>query len=139
MLNKILIATDGSDHARKALEYASDIAAKYEATVYLIHVVSPLPSMPEVDVQKIQDIQQKIAKEIIEEAEREIKKKGVESYQSTILQGQPAQEIIEFARKNSVDMIVMGSHGAGSVETLLLGSVSHKVSHLADCTCVTVK
>jgi len=139
MLNKILVATDGSDHARKAIEYASDIAAKYEATVYLIHVVSPLPSMPEVDVQAIRDNQQKIAKEIIEEAEREIKNKGVETYQSTILQGQPAQEIIEFARKNSVDMIVMGSHGAGKMELLMLGSVSTKVCHLADCTCVTVK
>ena len=139
MLNKILIATDGSDHARKAIEYASDIAAKYEATVYLIHVVSPVHSLPEVDTQKIQDNQQKIAKEIIEEAEREIKKKGVETYQSTILQGNPAQEIIEFARKNSVDMIVMGSHGAGKMEMLMLGSVSNKVCHLADCTCVTVK
>ena len=139
MLNKILIATDGSDHARKAIEYASDIAAKYKATVYLIHVVPPVGSLPEVDVQKIQDNQQKIAKEIIEEAEREIKKKGFESYQSTILQGNPAQEIIEFARKNSVDMIVMGSHGAGKVEMLMLGSVSNKVCHLADCTCVTVK
>ena len=139
MLNKILVATDGSDHARKAIEYASDIAAKYEATVYLIHVVSPLPSMPEVDVQAIRDNQQKIAKEIIEEAEREIKNKGVETYQSTILQGQPAQEIIEFARKNSVDMIVMGSHGAGKMELLMLGTVSNKVCHLADCTCVTVK
>ena len=139
MLKKILIATDGSDHARKAIEYASDIAAKYKATVYLIHVTPPLGSWAEGDVEKIQDNQQKFANQIIEEAEREVKKKGVESYQSTILQGHPAGEIIEFARKNSVDMIVMGSHGAGKVEMLMLGSVSNKVCHLADCTCVTVK
>lgn len=56
-----------------------------------------------------------------------------------MLQGDPAQEIIEFSRKNSIDMIVIGSRGAGTVETLLLGSVSHKVCHLANCTCVTVK
>jgi nucleotide-binding universal stress UspA family protein len=139
MLKKILIPTDGSDHARKAIGHASDIATKYKATVYLIHVIPPLHSMAEVDVKKIQDNQQKIAKQIIEEAEREVKKKGVESYQSTILQGQPAREIIEFARKNSIDMIVMGSHGAGKVETFMLGSVSNKVCHLAECTCVTVK
>ena len=139
MLKKILLATDGSDHARKAIEYASDIAAKYKATVYLIHVVPPLHSVAEVDVKKIQDNQQKFANQIIEEAEREVKKKGVEGYQSTILQGEPAREIIEFARKNSVDMIVMGSHGAGKVETLMLGSVSNKVCHLTNCTCLTVK
>ena len=139
MLKKILIATDGSDHARKAIGHASDIAAKYKATVYLIHVVPPLHIVTEVDVKNIQDNQQKIAKQIIEEAEREVKKKGVESYQSTILQGQPAREILDFARENNVDMIVMGSHGAGKVEMLMLGSVSHKVCHLADCTCVTVK
>ncbi len=140
MLKKILVATDGSDHARKAIEFASDIALKYKAMVYLIHVVFPLPTMLEgYDVQKIEDSQHKVAKEIIEEAKGEIKKNGVESYQTTILQGNPAQEIINFARKNSVDMIVMGSHGAGKAEMLMLGSVSHKVCHLADCTCVTVK
>lgn len=139
MLKKILIATDGSDHARKAIGHASDIAAKYKASIYLIHVVPPLHIVAEVDVKKLQDNQQKIAKQIIEEAEREVKKKGVESYQSTILQGQPAREILDFARENNVDMIVMGSHGAGKVEMLMLGSVSNKVCHLADCTCVTVK
>lgn len=139
MLKKILIATDGSDHARKAIEYASDIAAKYKAAVYIIHVTPPLGSWAEGDVEKIKDNQQKFANQVIEEAEREVKKKGVESYQSTILQGHPAGEIIEFARKNSVDMIVMGSHGAGKVEMLMLGSVSNKVCHLAECTCVTVK
>jgi nucleotide-binding universal stress UspA family protein len=142
MITKILVATDGSDHARKAVEFASDIAAKYKATVYLIHVVTPLSSMPEIDgglLQQWEDTHEKLAKEIIEEAERVVKKKVVESYQATILQGHPAQEIIEFARKNSVDMIVMGSHGAGKLEMLMLGSVSNKVCHLANCNCVTVK
>ena len=139
MLKKILLATDGSDHARKAIGFASDIATKYKATVYLIHVVPILHSVPEVDIKKMQDIQQKYANQIIEEAERELKEKGVESYQSTILHGGPAREITEFARKNSVDMIAMGSHGAGKVEMLMLGSVSNKVCHLSDCTCVTVK
>ena len=139
MFKKILVPTDGSDHAIKAIGHASDIAAKYKAAVYIIHVTPPLGSWAEGDVEKIQDNQQKFANQVIEEAEREVKKKGVESYQSTILQGHPAGEIIEFARKNSVDMIVMGSHGAGKVEMLMLGSVSNKVCHLAECTCVTVK
>lgn len=140
MIKKILVPTDGSTHARKALEYASDFASKYQATVHLIHVIAPLHSVPEgyVDL-KIEEHQQRIAKEIIEKAEKEMKKKGVESYQSSILHGNPAREIIDFARDNNVDMIIMGSRGAGMIETLMLGSVSHRVCHLADCTCVTVK
>jgi len=140
MIKKILVPTDGSAHARKALEYASDFASKYQATVHLIHVIVPLHSVPEGYVDRqIEDHQQKVAEKIIEEAEKEMKKKDVESYQSTILQGNPAQEIIEFARDNNVDMIIMGSRGAGMFETFMLGSVSHSVCHLADCTCVTVK
>ncbi len=140
MLKKILVPTDGSNHAKKAIEFASDIALKYESTVYLIHVVFPLTSIAEGYVdQQIEDHQQKIAKEFIEGAEKEIKAKGVESYQSTILKGNPAREIIEFARENNVDMIIMGSRGAGEIEMLMLGSVSQRVCHLADCTCVTVK
>lgn len=98
--------------------------------------------MPEIDgglLQQWEDMHEEQAKKIIEKAERVVKKKGVERYQSAIVQGDPAQQIIEFARKNSVDMIVMGSHGAGKLEMLMLGSVSNKVCHLADSNCVTVK
>lgn len=141
MIKKILVPIDDSDHARKAVDFALDFALKYKATVYLIHVISPLPStIAEADVlQKMEDNQRQFAKEILEEAVRQVMKKGVGNFQSTMLYGDPAQGIIEFARRNGVDMIVMGSRGAGGVETLLLGSVSNKVCHMADCTCVTVK
>jgi nucleotide-binding universal stress UspA family protein len=140
MIKKILVPTDGSTHARKAVEFASEFALKYKATLHLIHVVSPLTSIAEGYVDRqIEDHQQKVAKEIIGKAEKEIKKKGIESYQSTIRKGNPAQEILEFASGNNVDMIIMGCRGAGMIETLMLGSVSQRVCHLADCTCVTVK
>lgn len=140
MIKRILVPTDGSDHARKAVEIASEIALKYKATLYLVHVVSPLPTMGGPDIRKqLEDEQQKFAKEILKKAEKEVKNKGVESFKSTTLQGYPAEEIIQFARKSSVDTIIMGSRGAGKLEGLLLGSVSHKVCHLAHCTCMTVK
>ena len=142
MIKKILVATDGSEDARKAVEFASDLATKYKATVYLIHVVTPLRSIPEIDgglLQQWEDLHEKQAQKIIDEAERVVKKRGVESYQAGIVQGVPAEQIIEFARKNSVDIIVMGSRGVGTLEMLMLGSVSTKVCHLADCSCVTVK
>ena len=140
MIEKIIVPTDGSDHARKAIEYASDIALKYKATIYVIHVISPIPSMGYPDLrQEVEQSQEQFAKQMLEEAVQQVKKKGVGSVQSTILHGNPAWGIIEFARETHADMIVMGSRGADSVETLLLGSVSHKVCHLAECTCVAVK
>jgi nucleotide-binding universal stress UspA family protein len=147
MIKKILVPIDGSDHARKAIEFASDIASKYNATLYFIHVVSETEFLEDVlDYGKLKRTEkpplrvylQKIGEELIREAETEAGEKGVEDIQSTVARGNPAQRIIEFAREKGVDMIVLGSRGAGSVKTLLLGSVSHKVCHLADCTCVTV-
>ncbi|NIO04809.1 MAG: universal stress protein [Proteobacteria bacterium] len=140
MIKKILVPIDGSDHSRKALEYASDIASKYKAIVHLLHVVAPLPSIPYEDViEEMREGQERFAKEILDEAVREIKKKGITNFQSTMLHGDPAHGIVDFAKRNDIDMILMGSRGAGGLESLLLGSVSQRVCHLADCTCVTVK
>jgi len=59
--------------------------------------------------------------------------------EAIIKRGQPARSIVEFAKDRGIDVIVMGSRGTGDMEGLLLGSVSHKVTSLAPCTCVTVK
>ncbi len=140
MIKKILVPIDGSDHSRKALQYASDIASKYKAIVYLLHVVAPLPSIPYEDiVEEMRESQERFAKKILGEAVRKIKKKGITNFQSTMLHGDPARGIVDFAKRNDIDMILMGSRGAGGLQSLLLGSVSHRVCHLADCTCVTVK
>jgi nucleotide-binding universal stress UspA family protein len=145
-MKRILVATDGSDHARKAIDLACDIASKNNATVYLVHVV-PLghltsqvgwPYAPR-EVGSFMDWLRREGERIIEQAEKEAEAKGVKTVQSYSLEGDPAREILQFAKKNDVDMVVLGSHGAGSAETLLLGSVSHKISHLSTCTCVTVK
>jgi nucleotide-binding universal stress UspA family protein len=53
--------------------------------------------------------------------------------------GDPASAIVSVATAEKPDMLVMGSRGLGDIQGLLMGSVSHKVSHLAPCTVVTVK
>ncbi|NIO04766.1 MAG: universal stress protein [Proteobacteria bacterium] len=142
MLKKILVPTDGSEHARKAVNYACELALKFHATVCLLHVV-PLPpalfheaafSIP--DLQKLQEEE---GKRIIEEAKRETKERGVKEVQSTLIQGNPASRIIEFARAEGIDLIVMGNRGLSGVKEFVLGSVSHRVSHLADCSVTIVK
>jgi nucleotide-binding universal stress UspA family protein len=148
MIKKILVATDGSDHAKKAIDYACDLTLKYDAEVYLLHVIykSGVPKnlLKVLEAHRIEKtpehaILKEIGDRIIEMAERECREKGLKNFQSSIIEGDPAQAIIEFAREKGVDMIIMGSRGLGNLEGVFLGSVSHKVCNLAHCTCLTVK
>jgi len=148
MVKKILVATDGSDHARRTIELASDMAVQDGAALYLLHVVSeteiPEEVLKYIRVEKFEEPPErvylhKVGEGIIAAAEKEARDKGVEEVQSTVVQGDPAEVIINFGREKGVDMIMLGSRGLGQVKGMLLGSVSNKVCHVADCTCVTVK
>lgn len=149
MIKKILVPTDGSDHARKAIEFASDIALKYKAKIYLLHVVTHEPKIPDsiTELMGAEHIHESpsyvhlqiVGGKILKLAESEVRTRGVEKVDSVVVEGDPAKNIIDFAREEGVDMIVIGSRGLGGIKDLFLGSVSHKVSHLAHCTCVTIK
>ena len=56
-----------------------------------------------------------------------------------MVEGDPAEVVLDLATKHKADMIVMGSRGLSDFKGLLLGSISHKVSAQAECTCITVK
>jgi len=78
-------------------------------------------------------------KVILDRAEQNARKGDVTDIKRVIGTGDPAQQIIECARREKADAIFLGSRGLGDLKGLLLGSVSHKVGQLAECTCVTVK
>ena len=176
MLNTILVAIDGSDHAKKALELAADLAGKYDARMVLLHVLlrdatavdvrnlvdaSELPEDMQADLDRLENIPletasisgayadvpvpvprnilEAVAARITEATRKAAADKGVDQISTVITAGDPAKRILETARAEKADMIVMGSRGFGDLRGLLLGSVSHKVSHLSECTCITVK
>jgi len=141
MTKKILVPIDGSDQARKAIDFAANLAKQNDATIHLLHVYK-LPIIPEgmgeyvisdrIELQALGD-------QIISVAQDEVRKKGGQHIEATVMEGDPAERIIAYAKDHDVDMIVMGSRGLGSFKGLLLGSVSNKVSHRADRTCVIVR
>ena len=146
MIRKILVPIDGSDQTQKVLDTACDVALKYNAPLYLVHVFSVAHltalsnrSHGEAALESLIDETEDAAVELVRKAERSAREKGVEIAQTYVTQGDPADEILEFAKRKRIDTIVIGSHGAGGVLAVPLGSVCDKVCHSCECACIIVK
>ena len=146
MIRKILVPIDGSAQMDKVLDRACDIARKYNALLYLVHVFSlahltALSSRThgEDALESLIDEADEAAVELVREAERSVRGKGVEIAQTYVTQGDPADEILKFARNKHIDTIVIGSHGTGGILAVPLGSVCDKVCHSCECACIIVK
>ena len=130
VLRKILIATDGSKAAEKAVDFGVQIAGLSGAKVYAVYVIDTTPyySIPldEVWSKEVYEQLETMGNEITSDVEKAAKAAGLEA-ESLVLKGDPAERIIKFAEEQSVDMIVVGSHGIGGFERLVIGSVSEKV------------
>ena len=148
MTKTILAATDGSDHAERAVEVATAIADIYDAKLVLVHVLPDVVNehLPE-HLEKVVEFERldvgealnAVGESIIHQAQEKARKQGVKDIEIVLTTGSPAKEILETAGRLNVDFIVMGSQARDDLEGLLMGSVSHKVSHLAKQTCITVK
>jgi nucleotide-binding universal stress UspA family protein len=139
---KLLVSIDGSDHALKAAKKAGRLVHEGGGEVILLsvaHDITPL-GVWEIGHREsiLQDLQAK-AQEAIDEAKKVLKEEGEEARASLIETGAPADEIIRVARKEAVDMIVMGSRGLTGLPHYLLGSVAHKVVTYAPCSVLVVK
>lgn len=150
MFSSILVAVDGSEHATRAVEAAGEIARKFGSAVTVAHAMPKAGSgrVPEELAQLVKlehievteaNIMRQVAEQIVSRAEDALAKLGVRPIKTTVLVGDPASTIVEAARAAKADLIVIGRRGLGSIGGALLGSVSLKVSHLADCACLTVK
>lgn len=85
------------------------------------------------------DVAEYLGRRYLADAEEVAKKQGVSGVQTMIERGEPADEIVRVAKHVEADAIVLGARGLSDLKSLLLGSVSHKVAHLAPCTCITVR
>ncbi len=76
---------------------------------------------------------------LLEQAGQSAKQAGVGEVEVKAGVGDPAEEVAAFARDRQADLIISGCRGFGKLKSLLLGSVSHKIAQLAECSCLTVK
>ena len=147
MINKLLIALDGSNHSLKAVDYASEIAAALKAKVIILYVVKAyelpegireyavLEHIPGTNM----EILKKVAGDLVSNTEKRAREKGVEDIVGEVEEGPVARTIIARALHHDVDMIVVGSRGLGNIEATLRGGVSHRVELLAKCPVLTVR
>ncbi len=150
MINKLLVAIDGSSHSLKAVDFASAIAACCKARVIILTVVK-VHQVKELSAElrtyaKLEDVSgvdldalKMIAGDLVADAEKRSRDKGVDDVVTKVREGPVARTIIECAQQDDVDMIVIGSRGFGNIESTLRGGVSHRVELLAKCHVLTVK
>lgn len=140
-LTRILCPTDFSDVSQRAEAYAVALARHYEATLHLLHVDPPLPLMAPygevpVDIRLFEEQRERAAADLAAARDR-ARASGVPA-DTSLRGGHPAREILDIARNQAVDMVVIGTHGRGGVEHLLLGSVAEKVLRKAPCPVLVV-
>ncbi len=129
LFRKILIATDGSEYTKNAVDYGIDIAKNSGAKLHAIYVVDtaafasiPMDAAWESMYELLRQEGDLAIKYVTERAEPE----GVE-VEGNLVEGHPADEIIKFSEKNEISLIVMGTLGKSGLDRFLLGSVAEKV------------
>jgi nucleotide-binding universal stress UspA family protein len=140
-LENVLVATDFSDVADAALAYGAALAAQFGARLHLLHVADNA-FMLNVGAAGYMTNVAVIQQEMEEDARVELKTRAerIEPPPATaVVSGSPpTAAIIEYARANDVDLIVVGTHGRGGMSRLLLGSVAERLVRMGPCPVLTV-
>lgn len=136
MMDKILVAYDGSEGSHTAFLYALDLAKKYHSSLYILSVVRVLEPPEEVETRDVLER----GREYYENLFTQLKQEAAEVALNTeVTFGHPAEQIIRWAEKNKVNLIVMGHQTKNTFGRWLLGSTPDKVVHHAPCTVTIVK
>jgi universal stress protein A len=137
-LKKILYPTDFSELSAAALNYASRLAAESGATLYVVHVdeqfhLNAAMGEPCYLYASQRDVDIKNALEKIVPTVAGVK------CEHHCLDGAPVEELLQFAKREDVDLIVLGSHGRTGLSRLLMGSIAEGITRRAECPVLVVK
>jgi len=148
--NNILFCTDFSEDAAIAFNHALDMAKRYDARLFILHVPHSLHTYTRhiVDEHVPEDASSKevfFDEELAERAEKALRESCAEklgefkNYEFVVKYGAPDIEIIRFAKKNDIDVIVMGALGKSEVHRLEHGSTVANVSKYAHCHVIAIR
>jgi len=142
-INKVLVPIDFSDYSKSALKYAVNFAKSFNAEILLIYVVEPIIYPPDFSMGQIAmptintDWDNRAKEELDKLAKNEITNNG--NVKTIIKTGKPFAEIIETAKEEDIDLIIIATHGHSGVEYILFGSTAEKVVRKAPCPVLTLR
>jgi nucleotide-binding universal stress UspA family protein len=136
-MKKLLVPVDFSERALAAVEHAAALAKRLDAKILLLHVVPPLSEWERraMDLRLIggsAEIERKRFEAVTNQMKELTSKAGFEA-DTRVCEGDPAGAILQMAEEECIDLIVMPTHGHGPFRRFLLGSVTAKVLHDAEC------
>jgi len=138
-ISKILVTTDFSPVSDHALDFAIALARRYDARIYLTHVITPDPfqfAEPQLAQATYEKVRQ-AAEEGITDILISGKLRGV-PHEVLMDEGNVWPTLENLIRKHEIDLVVTGTHGRGKVQKLLIGSVAEEIFRKADCAVLTV-
>jgi nucleotide-binding universal stress UspA family protein len=145
MFRQIVVGTDGSDTAAKAVEQAAELAASVGSTLLIVSAFEPIGGarLREEAAQAPDDVRWMVnpredVDATLESATVLAEEKGV-AVRIFARQGDPADAILDVAEEEHADLIVVGNKGMTGAKRFLLGSVPNKVSHHAPCSVLIVR
>ena len=137
MFEKVLLAVDGSEHSIKAVPIAGDLARRYGGEVIVLHDREhELTWGADIDVETAEE-----ARSLVDGVVRQLKDAGtnVRGEVARVPLGQTPRAILDMTREEGAGLIVMGTRGLSDWGRLLMGSVAHKVVHLAEVPVLVVR
>ena len=141
MFNTIVVAVDGSDYANRALAAACELSQIHHSALHIVHVNNAHEVFISVGASSVAIRPEDYAKAgetILEQALEVVKASDGEAVTHQ-LDGNFGQAVVDKAENLSADLIVVGSKGHSDLAGMMLGSVSHKITNLAKCSCLIVR
>jgi nucleotide-binding universal stress UspA family protein len=140
---RICCAVDFSDASRAAMEVATDLSRRLGAELVLLHAY-PVPgfTFPDGSVVASPSMMQELAEGAARHLEAwrsDVEALGLAGVKAERAVGDPAREIVQYARTHAVDLLVLGTHGRTGLEHALIGSVAERVLRKAPCAVLTVR
>ncbi len=139
MIDRLLVAYDGSDESKRAFEMGLEFATKFSAEVVVLSVARPPEPPVAVEMEAVLERAAEYYRVHFHTLKESAMKLGIIP-QFEIRTGHPAEQIVLLAKEENVQMIVMGHRGGGSfLQRWRLGSVARRVMNYAHCTVVIVR
>lgn len=138
----VLVAYDGSEMSKKAMQTAADLLKGKEGGQLTVVNVWQMPVIGgegiAIDLRRYQEESEKYAQKLVDEAESLVSEANI-PVKKVVLNGHPSTRILEYAEENGIDLIVMGNRGLNALKRMFLGSVSLRVVQEAPCDVLIIK